>query len=66
MSNRLYLVVSATIFLLVALAHLVRVMNGMPVVVGEYDVPMVVSWIGVIVPGLLAGSAIRLVRKGAT
>lgn len=62
MSNRLYLVVSATLFVLVALAHLVRVMNGLPVQVGSYSVPMAMSWIGVVVPGFLAGSAIRLLR----
>ncbi len=62
MSNRLYLVVTAAIFLLIAIAHLVRIMDGTPIQAGGYDVPMYVSWIGLIVPGFLAGSAIRLLR----
>ena len=66
MSNRLYLVVSATLFLLVAITHLVRVMNGLPVLVGSYAVPMAASWVGVVVPGFLAGAAIRLLRQEAT
>lgn len=65
MSNRLYLVVSATIFALVAIAHLVRVIDGIPVQVGDEMVPMYVSWFGFVVPGFLAGSAIRLLRQNA-
>lgn len=64
MSNRLYLVVSATIFFAVAIAHLVRIIDGMPIQAGSYSVPMYVSWIGLVVPGFLAGSAIRLLRQG--
>ena len=65
MSNRQYLVVSAAIFLVVAVLHLIRIIDGVPVQVGSYSVPMYISWIGFIVPGLLAGSAIRLLRQGA-
>lgn len=66
MSNRLYLVVSATLFTLVAIAHLVRVIKGIPVQVGAEIVPMYVSWIGFVVPAFLAASAIRLLRQAAT
>lgn len=65
MSNRLYLVVSATLFALVAVAHLIRVVNSIPVLVGEYAVPMFVSVFGVLVPAFLAASAIRLLRAGS-
>ena len=54
MKTRLYLMVSATIFTLVALAHAARLIQGLPVTIGTYSVPMVLSWGGVIGPGLLA------------
>lgn len=65
MSNRQYLVVSATLFSLVALAHFLRLVNAMTVTVADYVVPMYVSWVGAIVPALLAISALRLLGKGA-
>ena len=65
MSNRLYIAVSAAIFVLVAIAHLVRVIRGIPVQVGDEMVPMYFSWIGFVVTGFLAGSAIRLLRQNA-
>ncbi len=65
MSNRQYLVVSATLFSLVALAHFLRLVNAMTVTVADYVVPMHVSWVGTIVPALLAVSALRLLGKGS-
>lgn len=63
MSNRQYLVVSATIFVLVAFLHLMRVISGTPVQAGEYSVPMYASWFGIVVPAALAISATRLLFK---
>lgn len=63
MSNRQYLVVSATLFSLVAIAHVLRLIGGMTVTVADYVVPMYVSWVGAVVPALLAMSALRLLGK---
>ncbi len=60
MGHKEYCVVSGTLFALVALAHLLRIVYGMSVQVGEYVVPMLVSWIGLIIPGVLAVWAFRL------
>lgn len=60
MGYRQYCVVSGVLFALVALAHLLRIVNDIPVLVDEYDVPMLVSWIGFVVPGALAFWAFRL------
>ena len=65
MSNRQYLVVSATIFALVCAGHLVRAIDGMPMQVGEYAIPVYVSWIAAVVAGALAVSAARLLRGSA-
>ena len=42
------------IFSLVAIAHLFRLVFGIPIAVGEWNVPQWVSILGVLVPGLVA------------
>ncbi len=58
-----YLLISGTLFALVALAHLVRIVNGWPIAVGEWPVPLWVSWIGTGVPAALSVWAARLLRE---
>ena len=53
MSNS-YAAVSALIFAVVALAHLVRLMNRWTVQIGPYKVSMSVSWAGLVVAALIA------------
>jgi hypothetical protein len=53
MSNY-YAIVSALIFALVSLAHLVRLIKQWTVQVGPASVPMSVSWVGLIIAALLA------------
>lgn len=55
-----YLVISGIIFSLVALAHLLRLLNHWDVVIGPWNAPMFLSWGGLIVPGCLAAWAFRL------
>lgn len=49
-----YCAISAMLFSIVALAHFTRILNGWPVSVGSMDIPMALSWFGVIGPGTLA------------
>jgi hypothetical protein len=49
-----YATVSAAIFLLVALAHLLRVILGWEVRIGDLDIPGWVSWLGLVVAASLA------------
>ena len=49
-----YALVSALIFVVVAIAHVVRLINRWPVVIGAYDVSMNVSWVALVVSALLA------------
>jgi hypothetical protein len=58
-----YCVVSGVLFSLVGLAHLLRIIFGMPVQVDGFDVPMLVSWVGLVVPAGLAFWAFRLSRR---
>jgi hypothetical protein len=58
-----YANVSATIFLLVAIAHLLRVIFGWEVRIGNLDIPQWVSWLALVVSGLLAISGFSQRRR---
>lgn len=62
MNHKTYCIVSGVLFSLVALAHLLRIMNGMPVQVADVAIPMLVSWIGCILPASLAVWAFLISR----
>ena len=53
MSNY-YAAVSALIFSLVALAHVVRIIKRWKVQIGPLSVSMAVSWVGLVVATLIA------------
>jgi hypothetical protein len=65
MSRRAYLLVSAAIFSLVALLHLARVVFGWSAVIGGWNIPMWLSWVGLIVAGALAYFGLSLARQSA-
>jgi len=62
MSSHSYFLISGLLFTLVAIAHLLRLVLGMPVQVEGVAVPMAVSWVGFVVPAVLAYWAFRLNR----
>jgi len=53
MSNS-YAAVSALIFAVVAIAHVMRLINRWTVVIGPYNVSMNVSWVALVVSALIA------------
>jgi uncharacterized membrane protein YecN with MAPEG domain len=53
MSNA-YAAVSALIFAIVAVMHLVRIINRWSVVIGPNNISMNVSWVALVVSALLA------------
>jgi hypothetical protein len=65
MNSRAYVTVSGTVFLIVAVLHLLRVVNGRVVEVGPWSIPMTVSWLGTIFPAAMCAWAFRVAwRKG--
>lgn len=60
-----YLAISVIIFLVVAVVHLVRLALGWQVQVGPNDVPMSVSWIGLLVSAILTVWGVVLLRRGS-
>jgi hypothetical protein len=64
MKARTYLLFSGVIFGLVCLGHLLRVVFNVPLVVGTYDVPMTISWMGMFVSaGLVVWVIAMLTRE---
>ena len=63
MNIKTYCGVSATLFTIVALAHLTRLFYGWPVEIEAVTIPMLVSWLGFIGPGALAAWGFRESRK---
>jgi hypothetical protein len=54
MDRKTYLWVAGIIFALVALFHLVRIVEDWPVIIGDWSAPKWVSWAALIVAGGLA------------
>jgi protein-S-isoprenylcysteine O-methyltransferase Ste14 len=54
MDQKTFSIAAGGIFAVVALFHLVRIYMGWPVMIGDWSVPMWLSWIGLIIAGGLA------------
>ena len=63
MNDRPYLLISGCIFGIVALGHLLRVLNGWAFEIGPLSLPMWFSWLGTAGAGFLAVWAFRLAAK---
>lgn len=59
-----YLTISATIFAVVAVAHLVRAIEQWPITIGPWAVPVGVSWVAALFAAALCAWAMSLLRKG--
>lgn len=59
MSHQNYQKVTGFIFLLIALVHLWRIFNHLPVAYGTHFIPMGWSWVGVVVGGYLASQGLK-------
>lgn len=64
MSARTYCTVSALAFAVVAIAHLVRAVQEMPVTIGGWQTPVAISWLAVVVGGGLALWGFRSAARG--
>ena len=58
-----FTLIAALIFALMALLHLYRLFTNFQVILGSHTVPMWVSYVGLIIPGLLA---VMLYRESKT
>lgn len=63
MSQHAFELIAGVVFLLIAIAHVFRVIFGVAVVVYSIPVPLWASGIAVVIMGYLAFEGFRLARK---
>ena len=63
MNKHTYFLISGLVFAIVAAAHLLRIINQLPVVFGSWDIPMWGSVIGFILAGILSYCGFTLMYK---
>ena len=54
MNRKTYMTVTAVLFLVVAVAHLLRIILGWQVEIGGLSIPFWLSWLAVLVAGALS------------
>ena len=62
MAQRTFSLITAILFLLIALLHALRLLRGWHVTIGDIVVPVWVSWIGLAIAGYLAYQGVKLSR----
>ena len=63
MRHGAFLLVCSSLFTLIAVVHVLRLMYGWRVTLGEWTIPVWVSWVGLLIAGYLAYEGFRLTRK---
>jgi len=63
MEQRTFVVTAGVVFALVALAHLVRIYFGWPIVISSWSIPMWASWAALVVAGGLAYFGLSAARR---
>lgn len=63
MKPRTYSLVTAIIFVLIALLHGLRLLRGWFAEIGGWEVPMWLSWIAFGIAGYLAYSGLKLAKR---
>jgi hypothetical protein len=63
MDQRAYNYMTTAVFLVVALAHLLRIVFGWAVEIGGLSFPLWLSWLALVVSGALAGFGFRQTRR---
>ena len=59
MNQKLYNSLTGIVFLVVAIIHLLRLVKGWPMTVNAFSVPVMVSWVGLIIAGFLSYQGLR-------
>ncbi len=63
MTPQQYGYVASVIFAVVGAAHLWRIVAGWPVVIGAQSVPISVSWVAIVVAGMLSWQGCVAARR---
>ncbi len=60
MNKKTYFGLTGIVFSLVALLHLVRLIRGWAVTIGDWTAPLWISWVGLLIAGFLCLSGLKL------
>lgn len=60
MTSKQFATAAGTVFTIVGIAHLLRVINGWPLIIGSWEAPLWPSVLAVLLAGFLAFTAWRL------
>jgi hypothetical protein len=60
MDQRAYNTITAVVFLIMAVLHLLRIIFGWPARIGGLDIPLWASWLALVAAGALAYFGFRL------
>lgn len=63
MQPRPFIVLSTLIFIVVAIAHALRLYRHWPLQLGPHVIPMNASWLGLVIAAVLAVWGIALLRR---
>jgi hypothetical protein len=61
--SRPFTMIAAIIFLAMAVLHAYRLVTHFQIVLGSHVIPMSVSWLGIVIPGLLGVMLFREARR---
>ena len=63
MDQKTFDIVAGAIFAALALVHVLRILMGWPAMIGGWNVPMWLSWIGLVVAGVLSYFGLSLAMR---
>lgn len=63
MSQKAFSLVAGLFFSLIALGHLLRIVNSWPMHIADWTAPMWASWLALVVAGFLGFTGLQLSRK---
>jgi len=63
MDQKTFVLLAGVVFAIVALAHLLRIFMGWPIVIDAWTVPMWLSWIALVIAGVLGFFGLSLVAR---
>jgi Fe2+ transport system protein B len=63
MKSKTFILTAAIIFGIVAVLHLLRAINGLPLIIGIWEAPIWLSWLAFVVAGLMSYFGFKLACK---
>ena len=63
MENKNYLTITAIIFSIIFVLHVMRILLGWEAQIGGWMIPLWFSWIGILVSGYLAFAGFKMTKK---